>query len=175
MTSPAALYVPRHAPLPPQPETWWDYFNQHRWLHMAPQVYSWTCSICAATWVLQATGLDPSAAREQVAAEIGYPDCVNPSVGLADTQCLINLFSRYGVSALREWITWDRALDICASTTGVLNSTSWYHFVAIRGIASDGQLWIANSAPGYRGIWDTVSYGQFQQWAGSWQAVYLVP
>jgi hypothetical protein len=170
-----AQFAPYHHPVeqPPPPATWWDYFNHHRDLPMAPQVYDWTCSICAATWVLQATGLSPDQAREETAIQLGA-NCVNPDVGLTSTECLVNLFSDFGVEAAQAWVDWAWALEICAQTTGVLNSTDWYHFVAIRGVRGD-QLWIANSAPGYRGIWDTISRAQFEAWAGSWQAVWLKP
>jgi hypothetical protein len=140
---------------------------------MPPQAYSWTCSICAATWVLQATGLSPDQARESTAYELGYPSCVNPDVGLVNTQCIVGLFNNYGVEAVQEWVDWSRALELCKTTTGVLNSTRWYHFVGIRGTHND-QLWISNSAPGYDGIWDTISRAQFEAWAGSWQIVWLV-
>ena len=172
MLSPASLYAPPHLTHAPQPVGWWEYFDAHRDLYMPPQVYSWTCSICASTWVLQATGLHPDAAREAIAGQIGYPNCVNEAVGLADTQCLVSLFEDYGVGAEREWLDWDRAYEIASTTTGCLNSTRWYHFVAIRGVR-DGNLWIANSAPGYMGIYDDVTPAQFNAWAGSWQAVWL--
>jgi hypothetical protein len=110
--------------------------------------------------------------RIEVAFEIGYPDCVNSYVGLANTQCIVDVFEAHEVPASQEWVNFDRAYEICASTAGVLNSTKWYHFVAIRGV-SNGQLWIANSAPGYQGIYDTISRSQWDRWAGSWQTVYL--
>ena len=171
--SPSALFAPPRLLQPPAPQpTWWDTFQTNRAMPMPPQVYSWTCSICAANWVLEATGLDPTASREQTAYALGYPTCVNPSVGLADTTCMVHLFESYGVTAFQEWVSWDRAYAICEQTTGVLNSTRWYHFVAIRGVRN-GNLWVANSAPGYQGIWDDVSPAQFAAWAGSWQVVRL--
>ena len=101
------------------------------------------------------------------------PHCVNEAVGLASTQCLVDLFDAYGFAPHQEWVDWNRALDLCRETTGVLNSTRWYHFVGVRGLYGSNTLWVANSAPGYQGIWDQVGYGQFQQWAGSWQMVWL--
>jgi hypothetical protein len=139
---------------------------------MAPQVYSWTCSICAATWVLQATGDSPERAREATAMELG-PNCVNPAVGLTSTQCLADMFAAHGFVPHIEWLDWNRAIDLCRQTTGCLNSTRWYHFVGVRGLYGSNTLWVANSAPGYQNIWDQVAYGQFQQWAGSWQMVWL--
>jgi hypothetical protein len=161
---------PRRAHAEPD-QGWWPHFESHRALEMPPQAFSWTCSICASTWVLAATGVSDQA-REQTAGEIGYPSCVNSSVGLADTRCLLDMFAQHGLVAHQEWVDWARAWQICSDTTGVLNSTSWYHFVAIRG-TRNGALWVANSAPGYRNIWDEITPGQFQAWAGSWQAVWL--
>jgi hypothetical protein len=139
---------------------------------MPPQVYNWTCSICATDWVLRATGLDPYSAREKVAVQIGYPSCVDEYSGLKNTQCLIPVFSDYGVEAVQEWVDWDRALEVCGTTTGVLNGLGWYHFVGISG-ASEDLLWIANSARGYQGVYDTISRAQFDQ-LGPWQVVRLV-
>ena len=174
MTSPAALYAPpRSQKTAPPAQTWWDHFQGHRDLYMAPQVYSWTCSICAATWVLQATGLDPNASREAVGAHIGYPNCVNEAYGLMSSDCLVALFADYGIQAHTEWVDWNRALQLCRETTGCLNSTRWYHFVGVRGLYGSNTLWVANSAPGYQGIWDQISYGQFQAWAGSWKFIWL--
>lgn len=167
--------VRHHTPEPePEPTTWWDYFDAHRALPMAAQVYEWTCSICAATWVLQATGVSPHQAREQTAGEIGYPDCVNPSVGLADTTCLVHTFEDHGFVAHQEWLDFDRAYQLASETTGVLNSTRWYHFVGVRGV-SGNNIWVANSAPGYQGIWDLISRQTYEAWAGSWQMVWLEP
>jgi hypothetical protein len=168
-----AVLAPYRRPAAAPWHSWWDDFDLNRGMAMPPQAQDWTCSICATDWVLLATWLDPTSTREQTAGEIGYPSCVNPQVGLADTQCLVRVLSSYGPQAHQEWVDWNRAVELCSSTTGVLNSTSWYHFVAIRGMTADGQLWIANSAPGYQGIYDTISPEQFSRWAGSWQIVWL--
>jgi hypothetical protein len=156
------------------PVSWWDTFQQNRAMPQPRQVQSWTCSICSTDWVLRATDLDPNSTREKVTGEIGYPSCVDENLGLKDTQCVVRVFESYGVQAKQEWIDWARALELCGSTTGVLNSTIWQHFVAIRGVTDDGQLWIANSASGYDGIYETISREQWDAWSGSWQTVTLV-
>lgn len=159
-------------PLPPS-AAWWDYFQTHRDTSMAPQVYDWTCSIASTTWVLQATGLDPFAAREAVAYKIGYPSCVNEQVGLVSTTCVERVFEQYGVEAVQEWVDWPRLVDVASSTTGVLNGLGWYHFVGIRGITEWGGIWIANSAAGYRNVWETLDENQFNA-LGPFQVVRLV-
>lgn len=157
------------------PVSWWDTFQTNRGMDMPRQSYEWTCSICSTHWTLVATGLDPYSTREKVAFQIGYPSCVNEQVGLADTNCLVHVFESYGVPTEREWVNFDRAYELASSRAGVINSTRWYHFVALRGVTGDGQIWIANSAPGYQGIYDTISRAQWDAWAGSWQMVTLVP
>ena len=138
---------------------------------MPPQVYNWTCSICACDWLLRATGLNPHSSREQVAYEIGYPSCVDAYSGLKDTLCLVDVFRHYGVEAHQEWVDWPRAYELAGSTAYILNSTSWYHFVGGRGTIN-GSLWVANSAPGYQSIWDVVSASDWNRLPG-WQMVWL--
>lgn len=171
MTTAAAFHPGDRAIAAPPSSTWWNNFDTHRELDMPPQSLPWTCSACAVDWVLRASGLNPDSNREWVVGELGYPQCINADVGLADTQCAVNLLSRYA-EARQEWVGWDRACELCNETTGLLNSTTWQHFVAIRG-TREGGLWVANSAPGYRGITDTIDAGQFAAWAGSWQIVWL--
>ena len=139
---------------------------------MAPQVYNWTCSVCATDWLLRATGLNPYSSREQVTYEIGYPSCVDAYSGLKNTICLVDVFAGYGVEAIQEWVSWPRALEIAGSTAYILNSTSWYHFVGGRGVDNTGSLWVANSAPGYQSIWDQVTASDWARLPG-WQMVYL--
>jgi hypothetical protein len=181
MASPAIFMPPGYEkqpeivlpePITPGPTGWHAYFDAHRDLYMAPQVYDWTCSVCATTWVLQATGLDIHAAREAVAYEIGYPQCVNPEWGLMDTNCVERVFRHYGVECNTFWPSFDQMYELAQETTGVLNSTRWYHFAAVRGV-SGGSIWVANSAQGYKGIFELVTPGQWAAWSGSWKAVVL--
>jgi hypothetical protein len=181
MVSPAIFMPPGYEKQPepeplPEPITpalgWYDYFERHRDLYMAPQVYDWTCSIASTTWVLQATGLDVNAARESVAYDIGYPQCVNPQYGLMDTNCVERVFRSYNVECSTIWPGFDQMYALAQHTTGILNSTRWYHFVAVRGV-SGSSIWIANSAQGYKGIYELVSRGQWDAWSGSWKAVLL--
>jgi hypothetical protein len=139
---------------------------------MPPQARSWTCSICSTDWVLRASGLNPYSTREQVAYQIGYPDCVDEWSGLKDTMCLLPVFEAYGVDAVQEWVDWERLVEVASSTTGVLNGLGWYHFVGIRGFA-DGVVAIANSAEGYDGVYSTLNEQQFYA-LGPFQVVRLV-
>ena len=132
---------------------------------MPSQAYEWTCSVAATTWVIQSTGtaysdVDPYTAREQVLAVLGYPSCVNEVYGAMSSTCLQDGLSTYGLESDQAWVTFDQAYAICSGTTGLINPTGQYHYMAIRGV-SGSDLWVANSAPGYRGVWDTLSRDQF--------------
>jgi hypothetical protein len=126
--------------------------------------------------VLQATGtayvgVDPYTAREQAGQVLGYPQCVNETYGCMSAQCLIDTYASFGLEAYQAWVTFDQAYAIASTSTGQLNGTGWYHFVGIRGV-SGGELAIANSAEGYRGVYSTLDRAQFNA-LGPFQAIYL--
>lgn len=138
---------------------------------MAPQAQSWTCSACSLAWVLGATGT-ATITPDQAVNVIGYPNCINPTYGCMSSQCLIDAYAQYGLHAVEEWVSFDQAYAICSEHTGQINPTSMYHFMAIRGV--DGaNLWVANSAPGYDGVWDTLTRTQFNN-LGPTKVIYLV-
>lgn len=138
---------------------------------MPNQVYSWTCSVCTFTWIIQATGIDPALTRDKAAEIIGYPDCVNDTYGLMSADCLIKAFNSYGLEAKQGWYTWEQAFAISQYFTGAINPTGMYHFMAIRGTVED-KIWVANSAPGYDDIYQTLSGYEYNQW-GPTQMIWL--
>jgi hypothetical protein len=141
---------------------------------MPPQVYDWTCSACSLNWVLRATGVAPGHTREQAVQEIGYPDQINPAYGLMDASgsALRSVFADYGLETRQAWLTFDQVWAGASTTTGQMSGGVWYHWVAIRG-TSGPDLWIANSAPGYRGVADILTREQFAA-LGPFSVVYLV-
>jgi len=140
---------------------------------MAPQEYSWTCSVASFTWVMNATGIAPDLTREEALSLIGYPTCVNETYGLMSAECLIAAYNSYGLEAAQAWVTYDQAYSVMSQTTGQINPIGMYHFMAIRGVdTNSGSLWVANSAPGYRGIYDTLTRDQFNS-LGPVQLIYL--
>ena len=140
------------------------YWNQG--LYMAPQYYDWTCSCCALDWVLEATGCRGSD-RYLTTMEIGYQHNVNPMYGLMDGSgsALRDVLSNYGRSSDQAWLGFDEVYNLAQDTTGMMSGQAWYHWVALRGV--DGpNLWIANSAPGYKGIYDSLSRSDFNRLGG---------
>ena len=123
-------------------------------------------------WVIGATST--SAVDRYACGEIiGYPACVNETYGCMSADCLIRAYRDFGLNAHQKWVTFDEAYAIARETTGQLNGVGWYHYVAIRGVHGP-DIWIANSAEGYRGIYSTLSRSQFNS-LGPFQVVYLDP
>jgi len=136
---------------------------------MAPQQQNWTCSICSFDWVCGAIGIPMD--RERATDIIGYPNCVNPTYGLMSADCMVNAFGEVGFVAKQAWVTFEQAYSLCQHYTGVINPVGMYHFMGIRGVEG-GTIWVANSAQGYRGIWDNIDAGQFNS-LGPVQVIYL--
>ncbi len=132
---------------------------------MPGQAYSWTCSVCSTTWVLQATATayqesDVYDARYAVGERMGYPSCVNPTYGCMSTECVIDTLASYGLVARQAWCTFDEAFAIARTNTGVINPQGMYHFMGIRG-TSGADIWVSNSAPGYDSVWDNLTRERF--------------
>lgn len=162
--APPAPPVPRYNPATEQP----------------PQWYSWTCSICASDWVCRAVQQpfadDIYASREQCGYAIGIPDNVNSTYGLMDgsgTELQRAIRDQTGLDSSQGWLDYDTAYAIYAQTFGCMSGGGWYHWVGVRGVDGQGNLWIANSAPGYDGVWDTLSRADFNR-LGPFSCVWVV-
>jgi len=143
-------------------------------LYMQPQVYGWTCSACSLDWVLRSTGLNPYSNREQVVYEIGYTHNINPAYGLmsSDGQALRDVLESYGQRSEQAWLDFSAVYELAQRTTGMMSGAAWYHWVALRGVQGDA-IWIANSAPGYKGVWDILTRADFDR-LGGFSVVWLV-
>ena len=142
---------------------------------MTHQENGWTCSVCALDWVLRATKVAPDHSRTQALNEIGYPQHVNETWGLMDGSgsALRRVYTSYGLNSTQAWLTFDDVYAAAGDTTGQMSGGKWYHWVAIRGRDGDN-LWIANSAPGYDGVADSLSRADFNR-LGPFSVVLLVP
>jgi hypothetical protein len=131
---------------------------------MAPQYYDWTCSACSLDWVKVATGLVTVSDRYATTMEIGYTHNINPSYGLMDASgsALSAVLASYGQETSHGWLDFDTVYDLAQGTTGMMSGAAWYHWVALRG-TSGTNLWIANSAPNYMGVYDILSRADFER------------
>lgn len=141
---------------------------------MAPQVYDWTCAACSLDWVKVSVGLTPASDRENTVYEIGYPDDINPVYGLMDAsgEALRGVLRDYDQPSAQGRLSFDEVYEIAQDAPGMLSGASWYHWVALRGVQGTN-LWIANSAPGYKGVWDVLSREDYER-LGPFNVVWLV-
>lgn len=171
----AALPFDEDDSLPLPPVIGWNPYEP-----MPSQAYSWSCSACALAWVLRSTGLNPNATEYTEVQALGYcPNCapgcgVSSSLGLCDSSgsALRRVYSDYGLETLQAWLDFDTVYNLAEETTGQMSGVNWYHWVALRGVQGNN-LWIANSAPGYKGVYDVLSRADFQR-LGGFSVVYLV-
>lgn len=123
-----------------------------------------------------ARGQDVYANREAVGLAIGYPNNINGTVGLVDgsgAQLQRVLKDQTGRDSEQAFgLDFDAVYAIASSSPGLMSGASWYHWVALRGVQS-GCLWIANSAPGYKGVFDVLTPAQYAQ-LGGFSVVWLV-
>jgi hypothetical protein len=140
---------------------------------MAPQYYDWTCSACSLDWVKVATGLAPVSDRYTTTMEIGYTNNINPSYGLMDASgsALSAVLANYGQETSQSWLDFPTVHELAGGTTGMMGGAAYYHWVALRG-TSGTNLWIANSAPGYMGVYDILSRADFER-LGPFSVVWL--
>jgi hypothetical protein len=134
----------------------------------------WSCSIRTATWMLRALGVDIDAGRMQ---DILVPDYVTPELGLLQgdgSGLAAVLADQSGQATGHAGVSWDWLCAHAGTMPIGIGSPSLYHWVAVRALNDDGTLALANPAPGYQGLDDTMSEAQFDQWApwaGVWIAV----
>lgn len=140
---------------------------------MPGQFYDWTCSGCATEFVERALGYarggDIYANRESVVYAIGYPDQINGTYGLMDgsgRQLQRVIKEQTGYDSAQGYLDYDTVYGLAhEGIPGLMSGVAWYHWVAIRGVQGSN-LWVANSAPGYKGIYDHLSREDFARLGG---------
>jgi len=85
---------------------------------------------------------------------------------------LQRVLTEYGQPSEHDWLDYDTVYQLALGTTGLMSGAAWYHWVALRGVSGE-DLWIANSAPGYKGIYDILSRADFNR-LGGFSVVWLV-
>jgi hypothetical protein len=141
-------------------------------------VYDWTCSACATEWVERALylsrGNDVYANREAVVHEIGYPHNISSMYGLHDGTGaqLQRVLAGSDIQTDQGWLSFDEAYALYSEGLGLGSGTEYYHWVAFRGVAGSN-LWISNSAPGYRGVYDQLSRYDYDR-LGPWNCLWVV-
>jgi hypothetical protein len=159
---------------PPGGPDWWDAFDPNT--VMPRQSTSWTCSACALSWVLRATGLDPQCDEWCAVDQIGRPEHINQVWGLTNLtgpgQALIDALASYGAEAEQAWLSFNQVYALATETVSLMGGSVFNHWVAVRGrIGAD--LWIANSGPGWMAINSVLSRSSYER-LGPFNVVSLI-
>ena len=106
-------------------------------------------------------------------SEIGMPENINPTYGLmsGSGQSLITVANEYNQWCEQRWLDYDTAFAIFNEHPGMLGGQAWYHWVGVRGTRANS-ISIANSAPGYRDVWDELTREQYNS-LGPFSAIWV--
>jgi hypothetical protein len=141
---------------------------------MPRQRSSWTCSAASLAWLNRAMGIDRAQDEDEAVALIGRPDHINPEYGLLDGSGarLAELLREDRGMAWTAWLDYAECRAMSYDHAMLIGGARWYHWVGVRGERND-KLWIANSAGGWRGVFDVLSSAQWRE-LGPFSAV-IVP
>jgi hypothetical protein len=154
----------RYSDRPPEPPYYLSLYDPAE--NMPPQSTAWTCAACSLAWLERALGLNQDAGEWSAVDEIGQPENINATYGLMDgsgAQLQHVLLETYGQSTHQGWLDFDTACAIYSQTPGMMSGGAWYHWVGVRGVDGSGNLWIANSSPGYKSVWDVLGRADFNR------------
>ena len=140
---------------------------------MPGQLYDWTCSACSCEWTTRALfapfGADIYTNRETTVYAIGYPDQINGTYGLMDgsgAQLQRVIKEQTGRDSEQSFgLDFDTVYMLASETIGLMSGAAWYHWVGIRGVEGS-TIAVANSAPGYKGIYGNLSREDFNRLGG---------
>lgn len=131
---------------------------------MPVQSASWTCSACSLAWIIRATGANENYWEWDAVNDIGTPQNINSTYGLMDSSgsALRTVLRKYGFATDQGWLTYQQVFSLAGNYVICMSGGAWYHWVSVRG-RNGANLWIANSAPGYKGVYDILSETDFQR------------
>lgn len=128
-----------------------------------PQTADWTCSACSLSWLNRALGIDYATEEFEAADYIGYDHNINSTYGLMDAsgQRLVECLREQGAPAFNAWLDYWWSCELAKNMPLLIGGVGWYHWVGVRGYA-DGVLQLANSAPGWMGVDQTIDEVQWE-------------
>jgi len=134
------------------------------------QSLSWDCSATALAWLLTALGR-PTSETDAIGL---LGSSINPAVGLTDASGapLAAVLQSQGFSASNGSVGYDDVLGMASSGTPLcIGGIAYNHWTGVRGADGDDLL-LANPAPGWHGIGDRMTRGDFAA-QGPFYAVYV--
>jgi hypothetical protein len=122
------------------------------------QALDWSCSACSLAWLNRAMGIQVAQDELSAIDYIGTTHNINSIYGLMDGSGgrLVECLREQGGAAVNGWWSFDQVLQLAPHMGLLAGGVGWYHWIGIRGEAG-GRLAIANSAPGWMGIYDELT------------------
>jgi len=137
---------------------------------MLPQRKDWDCSAAATAWMGRSLGWGWS--ELDVAYEFVRAGIATPTVGLlvGTGAGIVHWLSLQPFEAASQRVDFDHVVELVDHCPCIIGSSKWYHWVGVRSGSGDG-LSLANSAPGWAGVGQTLSREQFDVF-GDFYSVY---
>lgn len=135
---------------------------------MPRQQRDWDCSAAATAWMGRSLGWGWE--ELDVAWSFLNEGIATTALGLLDGTGvgIVRWLSLQPFDA-RNWrATWSMLENRDWSCPLIMGSSSWYHWTGVRGLTAENQLDLANSAPGWSGIYHTLSQAQFEEHGDFW-------
>jgi hypothetical protein len=123
------------------------------------QQQNWDCSAASLAWLLDSLGR-PTSEGDAIGL---LGSNINPAVGLTDATGapLAAVLQNQGFSATNAAVGYDDVLGMAqAGTPLAIGGINYNHWTGVRGADGDDLL-LANPAPGWMGVGDRMSRGQF--------------
>jgi hypothetical protein len=129
---------------------------------MPPQTQDWTCAACSLAWLNRALAIDHATTEPEAVMDIGEPEHINSEWGLMDASGgrLVECLRAQGAPAFNAWLSWNQIYGVAMDIPLLIGGIQWNHWVGVR-TANNGVLYLANSAPGWQGVYNTM---EEQQW-----------
>lgn len=142
----------------------YDYDDQ---AEMPRQQRDWDCSAAATAWMGRSLGWGWN--ELDVAYEFALAGIATPQVGLLDGTGagIVRWLSLQPFSATNERASWSSVNELTGQCPIIMGSTRYYHWIGVR--SGDGsRLYLANSAPGWAGVWQEMNRATFDRFGDFW-------
>jgi hypothetical protein len=139
------------------------------------QAYDWDCSAAATAWMGRATGWGWQ--ETDVAFEFVRAGIATPRLGLLDGTGvgIVRWLADQPYPATNQRAQYQDVIDlVVGGCPCIIGSSAWYHWSGVRAVSDSGLLLLANSAPGWAGIWQSMDRTRFDTF-GDFYAVFPQP
>jgi hypothetical protein len=143
----------------------WDY---DPWTPQQNQRKDWDCSAAATAWMGRSLGW--GWAELDVAYEFQSRGIATPQLGLLDGTGagIVRWLSLQPMPATNFVVQFDDAVDLVANCPLIMGSSTLYHWLGVRTWNASGDLELANSAPGWGSVYQSMTRATFDRLAPWW-------